>query len=150
VASSPTQRSLKLLRDAGYICHIVEKYNSFTRTRSDVYGFGDILACKASQNGSYLVQTTSRANLNARINKIMAIPEAVIWLRAGNGILVHGWSKMGKAGKRKLWHCEVRCLSLDMFPSPNYYGKSIADMLLSDTKDALCPKSENCLSSGGI
>jgi hypothetical protein len=139
--SSPTQRSLKLLRNAGYICHIVEKYNSFTRTRSDVYGFGDILACKASQNGSYLVQTTSRANLNARINKIMAIPEAVIWLRAGNGILVHGWSKMGKAGKRKLWHCEVRCLSLDMFTTESE---------LLSPEDALCPKSENCSSSGGI
>jgi hypothetical protein len=113
--ASPTQRSLKLLRDAGYICHIVEKYNSFTRTRNDCYGFGDILACKASQNGSQLVQTTSRANLNARINKILAIPEAVVWLRAGNGILVHGWSKMGKAGKRKLWHCEVRCINFDNF-----------------------------------
>jgi hypothetical protein len=139
--SSPTQRSLKLLRNAGYICHIVEKYNSFTRTRSDVYGFGDILACKASQNGSYLVQTTSRANLNARIHKIMAIQEAVVWLRAGNGIIVHGWSKMGKAGKRKLWHCEVRCLSLDMFTTESE---------LLSPEDALCPKSENCSSSGGI
>ena len=47
--TNATQRSLKELRDRGYIVHIVEKYikhpNMAFGKRIDVWGFGDLLAC---------------------------------------------------------------------------------------------------------
>lgn len=112
--SSPTARSLEKLRKDGFIAAVVEKwvpcgpqgYKGKIITR-DVWNFGDILACKVGQIGATLVQTTTAGNMNARIDKIKSIAESGIWLAAGNRIVVHGWSKKGKAGARKLWECRV-------------------------------------------
>ena len=41
---TPTQRSLAALRDLGYLVEVVEKWNSFTRTRKDLWGWADLLA----------------------------------------------------------------------------------------------------------
>lgn len=116
--TSPTQRSLKLLREAGYQAAILERWNQFAHVRQDLWGFGDLIAAKASQNGSLLVQTTSTANMGARVKKILTIPEAQVWLAAGNQIIVHGWAKRGARGKRKLWECKVRPITLADFAEP--------------------------------
>jgi len=113
--TSPTQRSLKLLRDAGYQVAILEHWNGFIKRRQDLWNFGDLLAVKASQNGSIIVQTTSTANMSARVNKIRDIAEAQVWLAAGNQIIVHGWAKRGDRGKRKLWECKVRPITGEDF-----------------------------------
>ena len=41
---SPTQRSLKHLREAGYDVEIVEKWNMWSRTRRDLFNMFDLLA----------------------------------------------------------------------------------------------------------
>lgn len=41
--TSPTQRSLKHMRAAGYVCAIVEKWNPHARIRQDMFGFIDVL-----------------------------------------------------------------------------------------------------------
>lgn len=115
--TSPTQRSLKLLRDAGYQAAVLERWNQFAHVRQDLWGFGDLIAAKASQNGSILIQTTTTENMSARIAKILAINEARVWLLAGNQIIVHGWAKRGARGKRKLWECKVTPLTLGDFDS---------------------------------
>lgn len=110
--STPTSRSLEKMRQDGYIAAVVEKwvpagpagYKGAIITR-DAWNFGDILACKVGEIGATLVQTTTSANMASRIAKIKTIPEAGIWLASGNRIVVHGWSKKGDAGKRKLWEC---------------------------------------------
>lgn len=101
--TSPTQRSLKLLRGEGYVAQVVEHFNIFAHIRQDLWGFIDILAMKAGEQGLLGVQTTSSSNSAARVTKIKGIPEHKLWLASGNRICVHGWSKKGKAGKRKLW-----------------------------------------------
>ena len=49
--TNATQRSLKLLRENGWTCHIVEKYikhpNMAFGKRIDAFGIGDILACRS-------------------------------------------------------------------------------------------------------
>ena len=92
---SPTQRSLKHLRDQGYRVAIVEHWNAHARIRQDLFGFIDLLAIRGSE--TLAVQTTSRGNVSARVQKI-ADSEAVIDVRrAGWRIVVHGWGKL-KAG----------------------------------------------------
>lgn len=102
--SSPTQRSLKKLRDAGYLAEVTEKYNSFIKQRKDLFGFIDVLAVKG--NEVLAVQTTSGSNVSARIEKIRSLQSHELWLASPNRrIVVHGWRKVGAKGKRKLWEC---------------------------------------------
>lgn len=108
--SSPTQRSLKHLRDQGYLVAVVEKFNSFTKRRIDLWGFGDLLAIKG--NETMIVQSTSGTNVSARVNKIQLEPAihsvASFWLESPNRtIQIHGWRKGGPRGKRKTWICRV-------------------------------------------
>jgi hypothetical protein len=113
--TSPTQRSLKLLRAAGCICFVCERWVPFARKRIDAFGFGDILVCRLDRKAATLVQTTTRSNQAARRTKILAIPAAKQWLLAENCIETHGWSKMGPRGKRKVWTCNVEKITLADF-----------------------------------
>jgi hypothetical protein len=101
--SSPTQRSLDFLRKTGWTVCVVEKWIPQTMQRKDAFGFGDLLGCKVGVPGATLFQVTSTSNLSARREKIKGIPEAGIWLAAGNRIVLHGWAKRGPKGKRKVW-----------------------------------------------
>jgi hypothetical protein len=105
MAISPTQLSLKKIREEGYVVvQVVEYWNAFARRRIDLYGFIDILAIK---NGHVLaVQTTTVGNMGARIKKI-ANHENVGEVRKANWTIhVHGWHKPG--GK---WECIVKDVS---------------------------------------
>ena len=105
LATSPTQLSLKKLRDEGWFCWITEHWNSFSRTRQDLWGFVDIIALKPGQILG--VQTTTATNMSARINKI-AEHENVGKVREANVMIhVHGWHQ---DDKRK-WHCKVKDVS---------------------------------------
>lgn len=94
--TSPTQRSLKYLREQGYLVAIVEHWNPFAKLRVDLFGCIDLICIG---NGETVgVQTTSYSNVPARIKKIEE-NEALPLLRDANWrILVHGWKK-GKDGK---------------------------------------------------
>lgn len=94
---SPMQLSLDFLNKCGYVCQIVEKWNSFAGIRQDCFGFGDILAYH-SLHGIALVQTTTAKNMNARQKKILASPHYMGWKRAGGKIILHGWGKNGCEG----------------------------------------------------
>lgn len=103
MAGSPTQKSLKYLRDLGYSAQVVEHFNYFTKSRKDLFGIIDIVAIKPGISGVLGVQVTSTDNLSAREKKAAEIPEVKIWIECGNPFEFHGWSKKGKVGKRKLW-----------------------------------------------
>lgn len=115
-----TQRSLKRLRDNGWIAWIVEKWipprgKMKFGIRQDVWGFGDVLACRPAEQGpsgvivnasvTALVQCfpNTGGSFAAHRRKILAIPEHKIWLASGNVILLHGWAKQGPRGKIKRW-----------------------------------------------
>jgi hypothetical protein len=105
MATSPTQRSLKLMRDQGYLCAIVEHWNAFARIRQDLYGFVDVLCIKDGK--TIAVQTTSYSNVSARIKKIQGLESYPIVKSAGWEIVVHGWRK----NKSNRW--EVREVFLE-------------------------------------
>lgn len=90
---SPTQRTLKQLRDSGYIAEVVEKWNAFARIRQDLFGVIDIVAIKDGVPGVLGVQTTSYSNVSARLKKAVANTVLPVWVGAGNRFLVHGWKK---------------------------------------------------------
>lgn len=90
----PTARSLKVLRERGYRCAVVERWNPYARIRQDLFGVVDILAIKAGE--TLAVQATSGSNVASRVTKI-ASSEATPDIRAaGWRFVVHGWRKNAK------------------------------------------------------
>ena len=98
---TPTARSLKYLRDRGYVAGVVERFNSFTKRRHDLMGFIDIVAVRGVETLG--VQATSGSNVSARMRKAMEQPDYPVWCQPPRKFVVHGWSKRGKRGERKTW-----------------------------------------------
>ena len=113
MASKPTQRTLVYLRKEGYLVAIAEKYNSFTHTRNDLFGWIDICAIRSDYPGVIGIQTTSTSNISARIKKAMALDSFKVWLQANNTAEFHGWAKRGARGKRKLWTLRKEVVNLE-------------------------------------
>ena len=86
---SPTQRTLKHMREQGYLCWIVEHWNAFAKKRQDLYGFIDVLCVRDGE--TVAVQTTSYGNVSARVTKIAEHENVGMVRKAGWRILVHGW-----------------------------------------------------------
>jgi len=92
---SPTQRSLKYMRDKGYLCDVVEKWIPGANIRKDLYGFADVLCVKNTtfRDGEppiVVVQSTSHSNISARVKKIMESQNLPIVAGAGIMVVVHG------------------------------------------------------------
>lgn len=102
---SPTQRTKAKLKAEGWpFVAVTERWNAFAKCRQDLFSFVDILALR--QNELMAVQTTSGSNVSARLEKIRNAPAAAVWLSVPNHrLVVHGWSKRGARGERKLWTC---------------------------------------------
>ena len=105
MATSPTQLSLKKLREEGYTVAVVEHWNSFARIRQDLFGFIDLLALKGKE--TLAVQTTTATNMSARVKKIGDHENVGPVRDAGWSIHVHGWFQDDK----KKWHCKVKDIS---------------------------------------
>ena len=97
---SPTQRSLKYLRDQGYTVAIVEHYNCFTKRRHDLFQFADLLAIR--ENEVMLVQVTSGTNVSARVKKIAESEHISAVRKSGMSVFVHGWRKLKSGWEPKI------------------------------------------------
>lgn len=108
---SPTQRALAECKRRGYVAQVVERFNSFTKRRHDLFGCIDIVAvAKGAGLGSLYVpgaiigiQVTSGTNHAARIAKIKAEPRMAAWAKAGGLVWVWSWALRGGRGKRKTY-----------------------------------------------
>lgn len=105
MSTSPTARSLAMLRKAGYTANVVEKWIPQTKRRLDLFGGIDIVAIRAGDAGALGVQSTSGDNVSHRLKKMRGIAALKLWLDCGNRLVIHGWSRKRKAGTRKLWTC---------------------------------------------
>jgi hypothetical protein len=94
---SPTVRTLDLLRASGYLAETVEKWLPRINRRRDLFHVGDVLAVHPHRRpGFLLVQATTRAHVQARLDKARGRPELAVWLRAGGAFEVWGWFRRGK------------------------------------------------------
>lgn len=119
---SPTARTLKALRDNGWVAEVVERFNSFTKRRTDLIGCVDILAIHP--HGGFLgVQACAGASHAARVAKVRSEPRAATWLEAGGKLQVWSWAKQGPRGKRKVWVARVEQIES---------GNAVADAPASD------------------
>lgn len=106
---TPTARTLAWLRSQGYQAEVVERFNSFSKTRHDLFGWIDIVTLSPGTVGTIGgVQCTSGANHAARVEKVREM--SLAWKRAGGGVAVVSWAKRGPRGKRKVWTVRVEAL----------------------------------------
>jgi len=106
---SATQKSLKKLRDEGYLCEVVEKTIPYCFIKKDLFGFIDILAIRDNEVSA--VQTTSGANSATRVHKIKAHENYPKVKKLGWKIVVHGWRQLQEKYKngnpKKVWKCKI-------------------------------------------
>jgi hypothetical protein len=93
VKNSPTQKSLKFMRDKGYQSAVVERWNAFAGIRQDLFGWIDLVCVHPEKTGVVGVQTTTGKNVAARLEKARGNGALVAWLLAGGKLYVHGWRK---------------------------------------------------------
>ncbi|MEK9208274.1 MAG: hypothetical protein AAB922_07330, partial [Patescibacteria group bacterium] len=89
--TSPTARSLALLRKEGWTAQVVERFNQFAMVRVDLFHGIDVIAIKPDESGCFGVQATSGSNTTARVKKLIKIPELKVWVDAGNRLEVWSW-----------------------------------------------------------
>lgn len=89
---SPTQLSLRLLRENGYTAQVVEVWNPHARIRQDFLGIIDIIALRGEE--TLAVQCTSAAGVSARVKKMAESPNIGAMREANWRILCWGWAKI--------------------------------------------------------
>lgn len=89
---TPTQRSLKHLRDLGYVTEVVERWIPGANIRKDLLGFVDLIAWTPAGE-TIAVQATSGSNVAHRVKKITESPNLAVLRRCGWQVLVFGWRK---------------------------------------------------------
>jgi hypothetical protein len=113
---SPTARSLAHLRKGGALAQVVERYNPHAKRRVDLFGFIDIVALDViNYRGCLGVQSTTTENISHRLDKLRTECRSAMgaWLDAGNALHIHGWSRKGPRGQRKLWTLTERVITTD-------------------------------------
>ena len=99
---SPTARTLKQLRSDGWLCQVVEHWNSFAKIRQDLFGFIDILAVREGQTLG--IQVTTESNASARRRKMLDTESHLrAFLRGGNSVQLWTWEK-----RKSRWRYRVR------------------------------------------
>ncbi len=82
--------STERLRQLGYDVDDGERSIPGTKWKKDLFGFGDLIGFDDAE--VILIQYTRASDVQARIKKIIAIPEARRWLSGpGRAIEVWGW-----------------------------------------------------------
>jgi hypothetical protein len=96
---TPTELSLRHLREEGWSADIVERRIPHANITHDWLGVADIIAIKGGE--TLAVQATSASNVSARVKKIADSPNVAAIREAGIRIEVYGWSH-GPDGNRRL------------------------------------------------
>jgi hypothetical protein len=121
---SPTQRTLRELRQRGVIVAIVERWNQFGGPfgiRQDLWGFGDALALYPEYKGVTAIQCCARSGLSAHRTKILENEIAPEFLKAENRIEIWAWGKVKKVrgGKLMVYKPVIEEITLQNYESPH-------------------------------
>jgi hypothetical protein len=104
-STSPTQRSLKHMRELGYVCAVVEHWNPHARIRQDLFGFIDVLCVKGEDIIGVQACSGAGGDSAARVRKIT---EHANWplICGAIRVVVQSWRK-NAAGKWMLREVEI-------------------------------------------
>jgi hypothetical protein len=113
---TPTQRTLKYLKDEGYRCGIVERWIQAIRKRQDLFNIIDIIALDPDK-GVIGVQSTGQ-DFAGHFRKLTEekADEARAWLETpGTSLMLIGWRKLKvkRGGKAMRWTPRIQYIQLE-------------------------------------
>ena len=113
---SPTQRTLKALREQGAIADITERYIAPIHIRKDLFGFIDLIALVPGK-GIVGVQCTSDSNRASHREKILTNEYAPEWLKYGGKIELWTWGKhkLVRGGKAERWSANIEEITITQY-----------------------------------
>lgn len=115
MATSPTQRTLKWLREDGWLADVVERWVPWPGAdgvrkgnRHDAFGILDILALKPGEP-ILGVQCFGATGMPSHRAKVQEAPATALWLGAGGRLLLVGWRKVRvkRGGKAMRWEPRI-------------------------------------------
>jgi hypothetical protein len=121
---SPTQRTIRALKNQGRKCAIVEKWNAFAGraggppgVRQDLFGIIDVLALDP-ERGVVGIQCCGSA-FSGHLRKLTEerAQDTLDWLRTpGTSLELWGWRKVKakRGGKAEIWSPRVLQITVDM------------------------------------
>ena len=114
---TPTQRTLKAMREQGRLCAIVEKFNPYAGShgiRQDAFGFIDILAIDPV-DGIIGIQSCGQ-NFSEHVKKLTEERNEAVyeWIKHAKAEL-WGWRKikLKRGGKAERWMPRIADIKLD-------------------------------------
>ena len=115
---TPTQRTLRELRNNGRVCAIVEKWNPHVGPhgiRQDLFGIIDVLALDP-ETGVVGIQCCSGSGYQAHLRKICSerAQESHDWLSTpGTGLELWAWRKVKvkRGGKAVVWRPRIKIIT---------------------------------------
>lgn len=119
---TPTQRTLRELRNQGRLCGIVERFVNRPGKhglRIDLFGFGDIIVCDRV-DGIIAIQSCGQ-DFAGHYRKITeneyVANNAIEWLRCRASIELWGWRKVlkNRRGKLRIWSPRIRKITIEDF-----------------------------------
>ena len=113
---SPTQRTLKALREQGAIADITERYIAPIHIRKDLFGFIDILALVPGK-GIVGIQCTSDAHRADHRTKILENEIMPEWIKYGGKVELWTWGKhkLQRGGKAERWSANIEEINLEKY-----------------------------------
>ena len=103
-----TSRTLDYYRKLGFECGVVERFNSFTKQRHDLFGIIDIIAI--DEKITLGIQSCGQA-FSEHDKKILESPESTKWVKAKDRVLILiGWRKLKvkRGGKAMRWTPRIK------------------------------------------
>ena len=120
---SPTQRTIRVLKNQGRMCGIVERFvyrfPGDHGIRIDLFGFGDIIAADRVR-GIIAIQSCGQA-FSEHYRKITEDEDvagnAIEWLTCWGRIELWGWRKVAhkRGGKLKVWQPRIKEITMADF-----------------------------------
>jgi len=123
---SPTQRTIRALREQGARCAVVEKWNQYGGgghgIRQDLFGIIDILALDPS--GVLGIQCCAGSGFSSHIEKLTVehAQESIDWLSTpGTRLQIWAWRKLKvkRGGKAMRWTPRIHEITMDDFGGHN-------------------------------
>ena len=106
MATNSIQRTLKLIKEYGWIYWVTEKWNHYTRRREDMFQFCDILCLDGKR--TIAIQACG-SDYQEHVRKISENEYVIPWLMAGNELQIFSWRKLKKVRGKKAtyWNCKI-------------------------------------------
>lgn len=121
---TPTQRTLRALREQGRVCAIVEKFNAYIGphgVRQDLFGIIDVLALDPERGVVGVQSCGSDFAAHYRTLTVDRAQETIDWLTTpGTSLELWGWRKvkLQRGGKAMRWAPRVQEITLALLSQP--------------------------------